>query len=250
MLGVGCGSAGVTRLFAVCVAVCLATALAAPRCPAADTWGGSLALTSDYFVRGVTRTNDQAALQLDLHYVDSSGFVAGLFASNTQIDPTEPRDAELNAYLGFAWTGTGDWHGRILGGYYAYPWNVFGSQYNYGELDFDIGYRDWADVGVSYSPDAPRYIPYRGLIGVSARSVELNLQHPVVRKLSATAGVGYYDLDGPGGMGYVYWSLGAAYDLAPVAVAVSYVDTSAAAKALFYDDAARGRWTGTVIWRF
>jgi hypothetical protein len=50
--------------------------------------------------------------------------------------------------------------------------------------------------------------------------------------------------------GYVYWSAGVAYDLAPLALAVSYVDTTAGAKTLFYDNAATGRWTGTVICRF
>jgi hypothetical protein len=35
-----------------------------------------------------------------------------------------------------------------------------------------------------------------------------------------------------------------------VSLVMSYVDTSAAAKALFYNTAAGGRWTGTVIWRF
>lgn len=222
-----------------------------PAAWAADTWGGSLALSSDYFVRGITRTNDLEALQLDVHYIDSTGFVAGLFASNTQIDPYERRDAELNGYVGFR-AGSGDWHGRILGGYYVYPWNPDGSRYNYGEIDVDLGYQDWVDVALSYSPDAPRYAQ-RGLVGVSAESVELNLQHPVLGKLSATAGIGYYNMSGaPGGAAadYLYWSAGLAYDLAPVALVVSYVDTTAGAKTLFYDNAATGRWTGTVIWRF
>ena len=113
----------------------LSLAIGAMRCYGADAWGGSLALTSDYFVRGITRTNDLEALQLDLHYVDSSGIVAGLFASNTQIDPYERRDVELNGYVGFAWSRTGGWHGRVLGAYYAYPWNAEGSNYNYGEMD-------------------------------------------------------------------------------------------------------------------
>lgn len=228
----------------------LSLALASPHSPAAGTWGGSVALTSDYFVRGITRTDDQAALQLDLHYADSSGILAGAFASNTQIDAGVSRDVELNGYLGFVWTGTGDWHGRLLGGYYAYPWNQVGSSYNYGELDLDLGYQEWLDVAMSYSPDAPRYLTARGLLGVSAESLELNLQHRVIGKLSAASGVGYSHLAGPGGTGYVYWSAGASYDLAPVTLAVSYIDTGAGAKRLFYDNAATGRFSATVIWRF
>jgi uncharacterized protein (TIGR02001 family) len=234
----------------IALALGLSLALASPHSPAAGTWGGSIALTSDYFIRGITRTNDQAALQLDLHYADSSGILAGVFASNTQIDAGDSRDAELNGYLGFVWTGSGDWHGRVLGGYYAYPWNEHGSRYNYGELDLDLGYQEWLDVGASYSPDAPRYFRDRGLVGVSAESLELNLQHRVVGKLSAASGVGYCYLGGPGGTGYVYWSVGASYDLAPVTLAVSYVDTGAGAKKLFYDNAATGRFSAIVIWRF
>jgi uncharacterized protein (TIGR02001 family) len=231
------------------LALGLSFAASLPAARAADTVGGSLALVSDYFVRGITRTNDLEALQLDLHYVDTQGLILGVFTSNTQIDPYERRDAEINGYLGFAWSGEGNWHGRILGGYYVYPWSPEGSRYNYGELSVDVGFQDWLDVGLSYSPDAPRY-SRRGLAGYSAESAELNLQRPVFRKLQATAGVGYYEMSGPGGTGYAYWSVGAAYDWAPVVLAVSYVDTTAGAKRLFYDNAATGRFTGTIIWRF
>ena len=238
-------------MHSVAGALGLSLALASAHSPAAGTWGGSVALTSDYFVRGVTRTDNQAALQIDLHYADSSGIVAGAFASNTQIDAGHSRTVELNGYLGFVWTGSGDWHGRVLGGYYAYPWNEVGSSYNYGELDLDLGYQEWLDVGISYSPDAPRFYLYdRGLVGVSAKSLELNLQHRVIGRLSAASGVGYYSMGGPGGTGFIYWSVGASYDLAPVTLAVSYVDTGAGAQKLFYDEAATGRLTATVIWRF
>jgi uncharacterized protein (TIGR02001 family) len=217
-----------------------------------DLWGGSVALTSDYFVRGISRSDDHAALQLDLHYVNISGFVAGLFASNAKIDPSEPEDVLLSGFLGYAWSAGNDWHGKVLASYYSYPWNALGSQYNYDELDLDVAYQDWAGVSLTYSSNSPRYLPNRGLTGVTAKSAELNLQRPVpaLSKLSGTAGVGYYYLQGPGVTGYVYWSLGAAYDLAPVSLTLSYVDTTAGANALFYNAAAGGRWTGTVIWRF
>jgi hypothetical protein len=101
-----------------------------------------------------------------------------------------------------------------------------------------------------YSPNSPRFLPYRGLAGVTSKTVEMNLQRPVLGKLSATAGIGYSYYDGPDSAGYAYWSAGAAYSIAPVSLVLSYVDTTAGAKALFYNGAASGRWTGTVIWRF
>jgi uncharacterized protein (TIGR02001 family) len=244
----GPGSCAVAQLLAA--AVVLGSVSAAPRCAAADLWGGSLALTSDYIIRGVSRSNDRAALQLDLHYVNTAGFVAGLFASSTQIDPSEPRDAELSAFLGYVWSAGTDWHARVLGTHYSYPWNQAGSQYNYDEVDLDVVYRGWLDVRLAYSPDSPRYVAYRGRVAVGAESAEVNLQRSLVGKLSGTAGIGYYNLQGPVATGYTYWSAGAAYDWAPVSVAISYVRTSAAANTLFYNAEVGGRWTGTVIWRF
>jgi uncharacterized protein (TIGR02001 family) len=219
-------------------------------CVGADVWGGSLSLTSDYLVRGISRSDDRAAVQADYHYLSTSGFVAGAFASTAKVDPNDGSDAELNAFLGFVWSAADEWHGKILVSQYAYPGTQHAARYNYAELDVDAAYQDWLEVSVAYSPNFPRYVPHRGLISTASNSAELNLQQPVYRKLLLTGGTGYSYLNGPSAAGYVYWSVGAACDLAPFALALSYVDTSAAAKSLFYDEAAGGRWVGTVIWRF
>jgi uncharacterized protein (TIGR02001 family) len=241
------GSCAVARLLAVGV-VLLSCVIGTPRCRAADSWGGSLGLTSDYLVRGISRSNDQAALQLDLHYLNTSGIVAGLFASNTQFEPSGPRDVELSAFVGYVWSAGTDWQGKILASHYSYPWNQAGSGYNYDEVDFEVAYQGWLDVRLAYSPDSPRFAPYSGLVGTSAESAEVNLQKPLIGKLSGSAGIGYYYLQGAAG--YTYWSAGVAYDWAPVTLAVSYVGTTAAAKTLFYNASVGGRWTGTIIWRF
>ena len=246
----GSGGCDVVRLLTGGVVLSLGLVIGSPRCVGADIWGGSLGVTSDYIVRGISRSNDHAALQLDLHYLNSAGFVAGLFASNTQLDPDGSSDVELNAFAGFAWTAGSDWRGKILASHYAYPWNRAGSGYDYDELDVDLAYQEWLDVGLVYSPNTPRYITGRGLVGVTSESAEVNLQRPVLGRLSATAGIGYSHFDGPDARGYAYWSVGAAYTIAPVSLVVSYVNTTAGAKALFYDSAVGGRWIGTVIWRF
>jgi uncharacterized protein (TIGR02001 family) len=238
------------RLFAAGVVASLCFLAATPRCAAADAWGGSLSVTSDYIVRGISRSDDRAALQLDLHYLNASGFVAGLFASNAQIDGGDSRDVEIDAFAGFAWTAGNDWRGKFLVSHYAYPWNRFGSGYDYDELDVDVGFRDWLGVSLVYSPDSPLFLPLRGLIGVASESAEVNLQRPLARKLSATAGIGYSHFEGAYPEGYAYWSVGAAYDLAPVSLILSYVSATAGARTLFYNAAQGGRVTGTVIWRF
>ena len=220
---------------------------------AAEKWGGSSALSSDYLVRGISRTSGGAALQLEFHYVDSTGFLAGAFVSNSRFDSHDREDAELSAFIGYVWSVSEEWRGKVLASHYVYPWNQSGSAYDYDELDVDLSYQGWLHFIVGYSPNTWRLYRDRyqiDLIRVSEKSAEVNLQRQVFGKFSLTAGAGYSYLSGPDSGGYPYWSGGAAYDLAPVTLALSYVDTSASAKPLFYNAAATGRWTATVLWRF
>jgi uncharacterized protein (TIGR02001 family) len=227
-------------------------ALLSARAAAADVWGGSLAFGTDYLVRGVSRTNDHGAAQMELHYLNSNGLLAGVFVSNSQFSSGREVDAELSAFLGYGVRIAPDWRVKSVYSHYAYPGDPGGSNYSYDELDVALSFRDWLALSVNYSPNSPRFVPfpYPELLSVAEKSLELNLQRPLFEKLSATAGVGCSHLNGPGGASYVYWSVGAAYALGPVSLAVSYADTSPAAKALFYNEAATGRFTGTVIWRF
>jgi uncharacterized protein (TIGR02001 family) len=248
---VGRRLAGACRIAGAAI-LCLGITVGSTTSVAADDWGGSVVLTSDYFVRGISRTSNQAALQLDLHYSSSGGFIAGAFASNARIDPYNPEDVELSAFIGYAWSFTPDWRAKIVASHYAYPWNQEGSGYNYDEVDFDAAYQGWLHFSLNYSPNSPRFVamPYFKLIGVTEKSAEIGVQRPIAGKFSATAGLGYSVLSGPDSGGYVYWSIGGAYDWRSLTLAVSYVNTSAEAKALFYNAAADGRFTGTVIWRF
>jgi uncharacterized protein (TIGR02001 family) len=238
--------------YSAAAAVALSVVLlgAIPRCAASDIWGGSIDLTSDYLVRGISRSDDHAALQLDLHYVSSAGFVAGVFASSTQIDPGARRDAELSAFVGYLWSDGKDWQAKILAADYRYPWNQAGSLYDYDEIDLQVAYQQWIQVALAVYPDVRRYAYGAGAARVMAESAELNLQRPLIGKLSATAGVGYYESNGGDGAGYGYWSVGAAYDYAAISIGLSYVRASESANSLFYNAAVGGRWTGTVIWRF
>ena len=239
------------RLIAGGVVLSLGLLVGTPRPAAADEWGGALDITSDYVVRGISRSNDQPAAQLDVHYLNSSGFLAGVFASSARVYPTQPVSAELDAFLGFAWTASPDWSGKILAVHYEYPWSRHGFDYSYDEVDLDWTYQQWLGVSLSYSPDAPRFSDgRRGFFTVASESAELNVQRPVLGKLSAMAGAGYAHFGGPDSRGYAYGSVGAAYDLSPVSLVLSFIDTTAGAKTLFYNVSSGPQWTGTVIWRF
>ncbi len=217
---------------------------------AAESWGGSLAVTNDYLVRGISRSNHGIAVQTDLHVATDGGLIGGVFASSVKFDAEDHRNAEFSAFLGFAWQPNSAWSSKILASYYGYAWNDSGSQYNYVELSLEAAYDDWLDLNVIFSPNAPRYVMDRGLAGVAAESAEITLRTPWRHRVAATAGVGYSHLGGPSGGGYAYWSAGGVINLAPWAVSLSFVDTNAEAAALFYSAAAHNRWTATVIRRF
>jgi uncharacterized protein (TIGR02001 family) len=247
-----CGGCEIVRLVAHAAALLVGITLASTESKAANEWGGSVAVTSDYFVRGMSRSSDHAALQVDVHYSSPSGFMVGAFASNTQIDSRESRDVELSGFIGFAWNVTDNWHGKVLASHYAYPWNQAGAHYDYDELDFDLAYQDWLHVSLSYSPNSPLFLraPYHEFVGVSEKSADVSVQRQIFGGFSLMAGVGYSSLEGPEPGGYAYWSGGAAYDYGSVTLVFSYVNTSPEAKVLFYNAAATGQWTGTAIWRF
>jgi hypothetical protein len=203
-------------------------------------------------VRGISRSNHDPALQGDVHFSTSTapGLIGGLFASTEQTTASAPRTAEVSAFLGLAWNGGGDWRARALATHYSDPWNDAGSHYSYDEFSVDAGFQDWLDLSVVYSPNQRRYVPYVGLIGVTARTVELSLYRPWGRQFAVTAGAGYSDLGGPDGGGYAYGSVGAVYDRAPWSLALSFVSTGDEARYLFYNAPAHERLMATLIWRF
>ena len=218
-----------TRLAVVCLC-----ALFLPRwSSAAESWGGTFAATSDYLVRGISRSNHGVALQADLHVATDTGVISGIFASSAKFDSESHRSAELSAFIGYAWQPTTRWRAKVLASYYGYAWDNAGSQYNYAELGFEAAFDDWLDVGLVYSPDAPRYVQGIGLTGVTAESAELTARTPWSHRVAATAGVGYSRLTGPDGGGYVYWSAGGVLDLAPWSMSLTYVNTTAEAEYLF-----------------
>lgn len=218
--------------------------------PADIQWGGSMGLSSDYLVRGISRSDHDLSAQAELHLLGTAGWMAGLFTSTTRIVPGDRRDAEIGAFLGYQRQWNAVWSSKFLVSHYSYPWNPAGSGYDYNEFSVDVGYRGWLTLSAVYSPDAPLYRPPYGLVGVSATSAEFTLQSPAWHRLSLSAGAGFSHYSGPEGRGYPYWSLGCSYDLAPWALSVGYVDSGAAADRLFYENAAHRRWLGTVIWRF
>lgn len=148
---------------------------------------GNIGITNNYVWRGITQTQDQAAVSGGLDYTAESGFYAGAWASNVDFGPGA-EGYELDLYLGYG----GEFDGGISYDvgfiYYAYP-SLDDSDFS--EVYGSLGYAGFT-VGLSYQVDADftdaDYIYYN--IGYD---VELSDEYG----LSLYAG--NYDFDSDGG---------------------------------------------------
>ncbi len=168
----------------------------------------NVALTTDYYFRGISQTDNDGAIQGGFDYEHSSGFYAGLWGSNVAFGDT---NLELDTYLGFAnETGYGmsydigvikynynntdssddplEFYGSLgysffTAGYaYSNDWFGSGDASNYGYLSFDYGlpYEIGMAASVGYSWGAAyksddvnfEYVDYK--VGVNKDFVGVN----------------------------------------------------------------------------
>jgi uncharacterized protein (TIGR02001 family) len=94
---------------------------------------GNIGLTSDYVFRGISQTNEHPAVQGGLDYSHSSGFYAGVWASNVNFEDNDEANIEIDTYAGMA--------GQID----ALGWKFGAIRYNYpGVSDrSDLHYDYW-----------------------------------------------------------------------------------------------------------
>ena len=217
---------------------------------AGERWGGSVALTTDYRLRGISQSDESPAVQIDLHYDAASGWLAGLWASTIRRNRYQPTSGEVDALVGYRWAIDSDWSAKLTAVHYMYPWDSLAHSYDYDELIAATAYRDRAFLTVAYSPDAVPF-PARWQAGrPAALSYELTLRLPLAASLFGSGGVGHYQLHDQQASSYWYWSAGLGYGLERLHFDLTYFGTSSIANSLFYDEVAGNRWAGTVTWSF
>ena len=78
----------------------------------------NVAATNNYVWRGVSQTNDQAAVSGGLDYAAASGFYVGSWVSN--VDFNDDTTAEVDLYAGYGWQ-SGEFEFDLGYLYYGYP---------------------------------------------------------------------------------------------------------------------------------
>ena len=114
---------------------------------AAAEFSANIGATSNYVWRGVTQTDDSAAISGGLDYAHDSGFYAGTWASN--VDVGDDTNAEVDLYGGFSneVSGIGYDVGFI---YYGYPG---GDDINFLEIQGSLTFGP-VTGGVNYIVDS------------------------------------------------------------------------------------------------
>lgn len=163
----------------------------------------NVGVASNYLFRGVTQTDDAAAVQGGIDYAADSGFYVGTWASNVDFDGA---GYEVDLYLGFATeldNGLGVDVGYL---YYAYP--DASSDIDFGEVYASLSY-GLVSGGLAYTVNSDND---GGLFDEGDIYYHLGVDLPLPAELSLGLTVGFYDFtnDGDFGIGDAnYWHLGA-----------------------------------------
>jgi len=133
-----------TKMTTLAAAVLMtASPLAISTAAAEVTLSGNVALTTDYVYRGVSQTDSGPAIQGGFDLEHSSGFYAGIWASN--LDFGDDADIEIDYYAGFGGEFSNNIGYDVGVIYYAYPDSdaADAGDYDftevYGSLSYDFG---------------------------------------------------------------------------------------------------------------
>jgi len=234
----------------------LVTSVGGSRAAQADalTFGGSLALTSDYIYRGLSQSNGEAALQADLHLADARGTFLGVWGSTRDADLYPWAQYDLEPYLGQRFDLSNSW-GLTLqarGHFYLDPGNESADYY---EISVALNYLDRWVLSLTVVPDAVQYWYDQRLGRTAAWVPEIAGQYAIVGGLFLTGGAGYYYQTASGsgihaGNGYGYGNAGLAFDYRRLRIEVSYFLTEAKCDEVAPYPSASHRVAATLSWRF
>ena len=217
--------------------------------------GGSLTLTSDYIYRGVSSSNNEPAVQADLHVSTSGGTFLGVWSStrDSALDPYA--NYELDIYLGHRCDLSNAWSVTAIG---RAHYLLGGSQEfsdDYQELGVSVSWLDAWTFSFTAIPAFPRYWFDERLSRAPAFVTEMTAQWLIYDGLFITGGVGYYRITGTGpgiesADGYAYGDVGLAWEHRHWRLEVGYYRSGERAEVLMPYPSANQHWAGSVVWRF
>jgi uncharacterized protein (TIGR02001 family) len=219
------------------------------------TFGGNVVVTSDYIYRGVSSSNNKAALQADLHVASGGGTFLGVWGSTRDNTLAPYANYELDIYLGHRFDLSNAWSTTLSG---RAHYLIGGAQENsddYQEISLAVTYLDFWTVSVTAIPAAVRYWFDERLSRAPAFVADTSVQWLLVKGVFLTGGAGYYHVTGTGpgiyaASGYPYGNVGVAWETRRWRVDLGYYLTGDKARPLVPYPSANQRFAGSVAWRF
>ena len=182
---------------------------------------GYVVLTTDYVFRGVSYSDGDPAAQVGIDVSFDSGIFLGAWGSTVDLSnpPFSERDREVIYYLGYNHTVSSDW--SVGANYVAYRYPAADGlvDYDYDEYMLTLNYRDRAWFEYAHSPDLYS-------TGYSTDNYRAHVEWSMPQRITASAGLGYYDVSGLNGDSYSYWELGVMRPFGIVDLDLRYHDTS------------------------
>jgi uncharacterized protein (TIGR02001 family) len=223
----------------------------------AVSFGGDVALTSDYIYRGFSESNDKAAVQLDLHASIATGTFAGVWVSNLDRNHRPGAAVDLEEYIGQRFDLNSAWNTSVTVTNYSYQGGHQVYSYDYQQLSASVAYLDRWSLMVSAIPNAVRYWGEYQYGRYPAYDAETSGQWLLFKGFFVTGGAGYYlftgtnaGVDVHSSLGYAYGNVGLAYEWRSWRAEVGYFLTQKKGQVLFPYPVANDRVAGTLSWHF
>ncbi len=112
-------------------------AIAAAPVVHASEWSANVSAHNNYIWRGLTQTQNEAAISGGIDFADDSGFYAGTWISNVSYAPDDVFSYEHDLYAGFAGEA-GDFSYDVGYLYYNYDDEA---EFDFGEIYGSVGYQ-------------------------------------------------------------------------------------------------------------
>lgn len=184
----------------------------------AEGISANVGFVTDYVYRGISRTDENPAIQGGFDYEDPTGLHAGVWGSNIDFNNSQDGSLELDLYAGYA-NEIGNFSYDVGGIYYAFPGSESNLDYDYWEAYLSLGYQlDTVGLvaGINYSPE---FFGDTGDATYMYGGINWTLPHD----FSAKAHIGYQEIDQA--TDYTDWALGLGYNWLDFDFALTYTGT-------------------------
>lgn len=215
----------------------------------ADSWTGSLGLSTDYRLRGISYSDRHATPTLDTTYRLDTGwaFGAGLAALDRDADR---RRLLLSASINRAWQFDADWSGELGLAHSHYTGSSQRRAYNTDEFGATLLWRGRFSASVLALPRSRRFDSAGQLHLGPAYAAEFGLRQPLFGALAFDAGFGYFDSHAGSRRGYAYGNAGLAWAQGPAQLFLSYIASQARQREFASAERAADGWVGSLLWEF